>query len=437
VGSIRLRRTSVRLILCSLVALALVAPAGPVAAGADLPGRFLGHSWGSFANAKAGDIATQLGRSAYIPCPCVSEGTNGETLTNTVTNLRVRDDIFYAGVMDTTLRAGKQPTAQALMTAEITDLSALDGAIRADVIRAVARTNATATDIATGTRGSRFVNLRIFGTAIADDVRANTRVSLPGFGYARLRETIRRGDGVNRESIQLTMIRIVITRTNVLDIPVGTQIHIGRAKSGYDRSEVAAVVGGSAWGTEAVSTLASVENRVGRAALITVGCLGTNGEVIQNNVNLLRVRGVLRAATVYSTAQGDVFATSAYARLTNRVENLNLLGGTVTADLVKAVARTSWDTTTDSGSNSTEGSRFVNLRVLGTAVGDNVPPNTSVDLAGIGTLWLNRQDTHADGDDAWARVVMIQLNLSAENPFGLPAGTKIIISRARSEAAEF
>jgi hypothetical protein len=49
---------------------------------AELKGSFYGDAFATFANAKAGPVATELGRSALQPCP--SEGTNGQTLSNTV-----------------------------------------------------------------------------------------------------------------------------------------------------------------------------------------------------------------------------------------------------------------------------------------------------------------------------------------------------------------
>ena len=72
------------------VAMALLAPTVTPARAADLRGSFSGNAYGTSANVEAGAVATELGRSAFQPCPC--RGTDGEVLTNRVDSLRAGDD---------------------------------------------------------------------------------------------------------------------------------------------------------------------------------------------------------------------------------------------------------------------------------------------------------------------------------------------------------
>src|SRR4051794_41736663 len=76
------------LALVAGLAVALGAGAAPAAA-AGLKGSFHGNAYGTAANAKAGQVATELGRNAFLPCPC--RGTNGKVLTNTIENLAAGD----------------------------------------------------------------------------------------------------------------------------------------------------------------------------------------------------------------------------------------------------------------------------------------------------------------------------------------------------------
>jgi hypothetical protein len=65
-----------------------------------LKGSFRGQAYATFANAEAGPVATQLGRSAFQPCPC--QGTGGKTLSNTVDRVATTDE---GGNPDGTLSA--------------------------------------------------------------------------------------------------------------------------------------------------------------------------------------------------------------------------------------------------------------------------------------------------------------------------------------------
>ncbi|MBA3349240.1 MAG: hypothetical protein H0T12_01670, partial [Actinobacteria bacterium] len=55
-------------VLGTAVLMSVLSPTTALAAG--LKGSFRGNAYGTFANAAAGNIATQLGRSAYIQCRC-------------------------------------------------------------------------------------------------------------------------------------------------------------------------------------------------------------------------------------------------------------------------------------------------------------------------------------------------------------------------------
>jgi hypothetical protein len=97
--------------------------------------------------------------------------------------------------------------------------------------------------------------------------------------------------------------------------------------------------------------------------------------------------------------------------------------------LVSATAVTAEATTTlSAGSIATSdtGSSFVGLKVLGfPLITDNVPVNTALSIAGIGTLYLRHEIATPHG----LTVRMVELVLSsAVGP--LPAGTDLIVASA-------
>lgn len=428
------RRRSGRLAVVLAVSLASVAllasSLSASAASGTLKGSFGGRAYATFANATAGTIATQLGRSAFIPCPC--KGTNGVLLSNTVDQVQA-DHVLKADATLSTARASKSAmkTAKVRMTAQVAGLRALDGAITADAILGVSRTSATAASLSTSTAGSTFVNLHILGHGIPSGVAANTQISLPGFGYVRLRETHRFGNGLTLRGVQVDMLHIVITRLNVLNIPIGTEIRVAEARSLYSRSQPTVVVHGAAWAASANSTSLTFENRVGKAAAIFMPCLGTKGKVKHNDVHLITVPGILTSGTGKTTVYG-VVGDSATAKTTAEVQSLDMLGGLVTADLVRGVSRSHWSQSTDSSSVSSFGSRFVNLHVAGVAVGDNVAPNTELALPGIGTVTLYERIATSNADTADLNVAMIHVRVTMANALGLPVGTDLLVAVARS-----
>jgi hypothetical protein len=75
-------------------------------------------------------------------------------------------------------------------------------------------------------------------------------------------------------------------------------------------------------------------------------------------------------------------------------------------------------------------SSFLGLTVAGhPGIGDNVPPNTKLSLAGLGTLWLHRQIKTANK----ITVIMVQLIVtSPSNPAGLKVGTTVNVAYAQA-----
>jgi hypothetical protein len=133
------------------------------------------------------------------------------------------------------------------------------------------------------------------------------------------------------------------------------------------------------------------------------------------------------SGTVSDTAEGDVTPSEAESQTTSTVQALNILSGTVTADVILASAGAS--TTDGSTFTFTDNSAFTNLQVPGhTEIGTNPPPNTQVDLAGLGTLWLHRVIQKKNSIE----IRMVELQITQQNTFGIAIGTDIRIADAEA-----
>jgi hypothetical protein len=292
----------------------LVASATQSDAAALLKGSFRGHAWATFANAEAGPVATTLGRSAFQPCPC--KGTDGKTLSNTVDSIATSDGgktLSADGTLSTVFTNKTSSSAVVRNTSQVAGLNAFDGAITADAIKAVANTSANATSIQSNSNGSRFVNLRIADKAISADVAPNTRVNLPGVGYVLLKKVKEGGNGQGLGTITVEMLTVVVTKPKDFDLDIGSRIVVAHAVSGYSRTEVKAELGGQAYAATALTTTNVIKNQVGKAAFITVPCVGT-GDVRTNNVNSLDVGEILSSGTGRTTAYGKQLATGGWPR---------------------------------------------------------------------------------------------------------------------------
>ena len=401
-----------------------------------LKGSFRGQAYATFANAEAGPVATQLGRSAFQPCPC--RGTGGQTLSNTVDSVKAGDQgktLTANGTLSTVFTEKTSSSARVMNTSTVTGLNAFDGAITADVIKAVANTSANATTINSTPTGSVFSNLKIAGQTFGADVAANTRVNLPGVGYVLLKSVKKDGNGKSLSKITVDMLTVVVTQTNDFDLPVGSRIVVAHAVSGFSRSEPTVIVGGQAYAATALTTTDDIKNRVGKAAFVVIGCEGTNGKTRTNNVNTLDVGDLLSSGTGKTTAFGGPTTSGTVAKTTASVQNVNLLGSLIVADTVTAVAQDTFKN--GERFSSAQGTQFAGLKVAGVAVSVPVPPNTRIDLAGVGYVIVNEQKLPAAGSTAKTQVNGLHVFVTQNNTFGLPVGTEIIVAHADSTAVRF
>jgi len=134
------------------------------------------------------------------------------------------------------------PASTAQSTSELQNVSVLSGLITADAVTAVASSYHNASGAASDAEGSGFANLIVNGFVVTTDVAPNTRVTLPGVGYAILNEQLPTGDGVSSSGMTVNMIHIYLqSLTQGTCTPLGClpsvltntgEIIVGSASSG-------------------------------------------------------------------------------------------------------------------------------------------------------------------------------------------------------------
>jgi hypothetical protein len=107
---------------------------------------------------------------------------------------------------------------------------------------------------------------------------------------------------------------------------------------------------------------------------------------------------------------------------------LNLLNGLITANVISASITTVVNDSIQVFSSPTDS--FVGLSVAGhPEITDSVPYNTSVPLAGLGTLYLKRI-IRVGAPLRSTEVRSLELVINQDNSYGLPIGLDLIVGDA-------
>ncbi len=155
--------------------------------------------------------------------------------------------------------------------------------------------------------------------------------------------------------------------------------------------------------------------------------LPPSGGMVENEVLRVSVPGTVLSDTLRVTTSGAIGASTASAQSRATVEAVDIVGGLVTAKLVVAMASSTANGAT--ATSNAEGSTLVGLTVNGLSLGDvSPPPNTRIDIPGVGSVILNEQISGGDGVHTTALTVnMIHVVLT-----GAVAGD-IIVASAHSD----
>ena len=152
-------------------------------------------------------------------------------------------------------------------------------------------------------------------------------------------------------------------------------------------------------------------------------CGNTNGKTLQNTAASTSIPGVLSSGTATNSVNGTLADPTSTSVTTATIQNLNLLGGLISADGVKAEGNAS--ITAGAVTTNETGSSFTNLVVNGQAMAAVVAPNTKISIGGL-TVWLNR----VIQSQGAITVRMIEITVNAANTQGLPIGSDIQVASA-------
>jgi hypothetical protein len=152
--------------------------------------------------------------------------------------------------------------------------------------------------------------------------------------------------------------------------------------------------------------------RVGPLVTAQLPCTG-NGGLTSNVLGVGGLPGTIgTVGAVKSTATGTRSGLVSDATTTSEVAGINLLGGVITADVIKSTSHVSSTNGAQTVSKAGSGSVLTNLVIAGNPISVNTPPNTFINLpAGLGYVIVNQQTVFTAGIE----VVPLAVHVNAIN----------------------
>jgi hypothetical protein len=404
---------------------------------------------------------TLLGiNQTFVPVASHQQGVGRDEQSNQLLDVNVATVPLQAAVLraSSTSEITNGPAlAKHTSVSEAVNVNVLNGLVTASFVRGVATANASSSASSISSIGSAFKDLVVNGVAM-NNVTPNTRIDLPApFGkgsYVLLYERVgststpapgQIDGGTYAADLTVNMIHVVIKHslpgpgTQTTEVIVSNAV----AHADFPQLELCSIppgqsVSGHAFIASATTDPSLVPTTVGFVSIPATGGLD------QQNLAKATIGSAVSAGASESESSGMLTATNSTASSFAQATNVCLATGcAISASVVKSQS----NSTADGGASSNDsGTELVGLVVMGTPVSANPPPNTVIDLPGIGFVIVNEQfcdnngtlanncsdGTVAGNSGLTVRAIHVFVTVPA-NPAGLQEG-EVIVAEAHSDA---
>lgn len=398
----------------STVALALAVTA-PASALASTHTAFGGSAYGS--TVAVGSLATS-GTTSYTTL-CTTR--TGEVARNNTAAVD-RPGVAHIGAATTTVSSVKGTSSvSSVSTSRTGATSLLGGLVRASALTSSAKVTRTSTSTYHRTGSAVFTGLRVAGVAVKAKPGANDTITIPHIATVRLNGQYA-ATTAGSHTLTVTALRVTLLKGNPLDLPVGT-IVVGVAAADL-HAPTHRLPAGIAFGTrvDAGGVVTS-----GATAAVGLPC-GGSSTARTNHVGAVDVPAAVHAGAVTTSVKSSDSATKTVSATSATIAGVRLLGGVVTVDAVTVAATTT--RTSSAVTRSSAGTSIVGLNINGVPQTVGSAENSTVHIAGVGTLVLHGTVRTSSG----LQVYGLQLNLDTAVG-GLTRGTILTVAAARSSVA--
>jgi hypothetical protein len=368
--------------------------------------------------------AVESGYSALAWVGCTTKA--GLSRDNTVTGVNLTP-AGKVGSVDSHASTGESSsgTQEAKSSASTAEVSLFGGEVKASAVSVSTVASETAAGAGASRATASFVSLTIDGKALKSAEPANTKVAIPNVGFAVLNE---QGQRVTSTGVSGYVIGLDAHVTNPSSPLYGTRIVVSAATASL-HGPVSGVLGGLSYGTEVNSGSGVIES--GPTYSEPMSCYGTAGRTREDAGSGSSYRGLKSGATT-DTVKGTDTASALAAYVTSSVADLHLdLGpGSLTDALGATAIKSVASAYVKDGKTvlSEKGSDILGLTILGhSSESGTPPPNTKIQIPGVGTLYLNKVVKTANS----ITVEMIDLQVTTSAPE--LAGDTLVAGYARAK----
>lgn len=312
----------------SVLAAALVAPAGQTAAAADLVATDFALAASGFSTlVTGGSLPVESGRTGFVGLSCTRFAGRSNTNDTAGVGIPARNSLVRVGV--TTSRAYTTAEGDTVSSHGVNDVAKLvigNPNVAALVIRGI-ETRTRAWHNASGFHRGEVVRVagvtRYVGGDRAEVVSIPTNQDLDGQtlrvpGVASVTFGIKKGfANATDASARATAVRVDLEVSN-------TVVDVGGASSRIGGGAVAGIMNGQVWGSRVIGA-GGVANS-GRTAAQALSCEGTGGKVESTRVAAVRVPGIVALGEVTSQVRGNQVGDEAWAQGVSTVTGARFLG---------------------------------------------------------------------------------------------------------------
>jgi hypothetical protein len=311
-------------------------------------------------------------------------------------------------------------------------VSLLGGLIK---VQAVDTTStAASSDGAPTTAGTttQLVGLTIAGKTYPINMPANSGVNIPGVASITINA---QATGIHEKTAVTTGAGLIVTLLAAKNgAAAGAVIMLNPTfavvQPAHPDNPDAPSLGGGAYSAfvQAHATEA-IKAETGRLANVSMPLAGTGGATLNNHVARARVAGVINVGVMDSYATGITTADYAKAETVTKTGAISLFGGLIK---VGALGTTSKAEMVDDTFTTTGAMQFINLKVAGTVIPIDVAPNTTINVANLGTVTINEQKSVGiAGVIHGFQVIGVHIKLDVAKA-GLPVGAEVQLATSQA-----
>jgi hypothetical protein len=350
-------------------------------------------------------------------------------------------NVLVAGVANTHARAVVNSTTGGVVLtahARTTGLSLFGGLIKATAIETTATIDA---DDAEGEPSTEMttdlLGLTIQGKPYKGSINPNTAIEIPGVVSIVLnqQESARTENSaaIVGAGLRVTLLGPRNGTSAGASVAVNPLVEI--ISPGNNEIDPGFALNGGAYGSYVHANVGDeVDVESGRSAFVQMPGIGTDGKLQSNATARVTLNGVLNLGGVYTEQRGIRSEALSQVEESATVGSLSLFNGLIQAKALGTRSKASVGEDTTSGEVENE-MTFVSLTIAGRKIPVDVPPNTKIHVANLGTVTINEQLTAVQetGNIKFhgARTLGLHIVLDTKRA-GLPVGAEVEIATTQA-----